>query len=71
MAARTKSGSVQVCRIKAARLALGWDMRRLAKESRTSLASVQRAEVGKEPSLGTAMKIAKALDYSVEDLWEL
>lgn len=71
MAAKTKAGNVQVCRIKAARMALGWDMRRLAKESNTSLATVQRAETGKEPILTTAMRIAKALDYSVEDLWEL
>jgi len=71
MAARTKQGTVKVCRIKAARMSLGWGMRELAKEAGVSLASVQRVEAGKETMLSHAMKIAKALDYSVEDLWEI
>jgi DNA-binding XRE family transcriptional regulator len=71
MAAKTKSGSVQVCRIKAARLALNWSMRDLSKESGVALASVCRAETGKEPTLATALKLAKALKYAVEELWEI
>lgn len=69
--ARTKKGMITVNRIKAARISLGWGMRELAHEAGVSLASVQRAETSKEIMPSAGMKIAKALDYSVEDLWEL
>jgi DNA-binding XRE family transcriptional regulator len=33
--------------------------------------TIWRAESGKEPSLTNALRIAKALKYPVEELWEL
>lgn len=72
--ASLRSGSVLILanRIKAARLQKGWHTpREMAAATGISHPSIWRAESGKEPSLTNAMRIAAALEYPVEELWEL
>lgn len=68
---QAKMGALKLCRIKVARLSAGMSMRELTAKSGVNVSSICRCEAGKEPTLTNALKLAKALGYSVEDLWEL
>src|SRR5207245_2465831 len=60
-----------VSRITAVRMALGLSMRDLAGICDLSVATVSRAESGKDVSLAHAMRISRALNRTIEELWML
>ncbi|MDP9267281.1 MAG: helix-turn-helix domain-containing protein [Acidobacteriota bacterium] len=58
-------------RIKAARLSAELSMRALEEISGVDAATICRCEKGKEPTLTNALKLARALNVAVEELWEI
>ncbi len=71
MAIEVKQRVLTVLRLKLARLERGWTVRQLAAASGVSSPSISRAESGKEPSLGTALRLARALDVPIDELWTI
>src|SRR5581483_9440185 len=71
MAIEVKQAALTLPRIKVARLERGWTVRQLAAAAGVSLATVSRVEAGREPSLQVALRLARALDFPIEELWTI
>lgn len=55
--------------LKAARVAAGLDQDDLAERSGVSQATISRVEAGQAPTTATALRLARALDETVEALF--